>query len=106
MIARITGTLVHKSPTEIVVDNQGIGFQIHIPVSTFEKLGQPGEKVALFTYLHVREDALLLYGFVTEEERRLFRLLISHPSGRCGNAQQDSRNRQKNRRKARARTQR
>lgn len=77
MIARITGTLVHKSPTEIVVDNQGIGFQIHIPVSTFEKLGQPGDQVALFTYLHVREDALLLYGFVTEEERRLFRLLIS-----------------------------
>lgn len=76
MIAQITGMLVHKSPTEIVVDNQGVGFWIHIPVSTFERLGQAGERVTLFTYLHVREDALQLFGFITEEERRLFKLLI------------------------------
>lgn len=77
MIARLRGELVAKSPTDIVVDVNGIGFGLHIPVSTFEKLGDLHATVQLFTYLHVREDLLSLFGFATEDERTLFRLLIS-----------------------------
>jgi holliday junction DNA helicase RuvA len=77
MISQLRGELLHKSPTEIVVDVNGIGFSLHIPVSTFEKLGDLHTTVKLFTHLHVREDAMLLYGFATDEERAAFRLLIS-----------------------------
>lgn len=77
MISQLRGELLHKSPTEVVVDVNGIGFGVQIPVSTFETLGELHTTVKLFTHLHVREDALLLYGFATEEERAAFRLLIS-----------------------------
>jgi len=77
MIASVHGTLTFKSPTEIVVDVGGVGYGINIPVSTFEVIGEVNSTVHLFTHLHVREDAMLLYGFATEEERSLFRLLIS-----------------------------
>ncbi len=77
MIASLRGILVRKSPTEIVVDVQGVGYMIHIPLSTFEAIGEVNSSVSLFTFLHVREDSLQLYGFMSEEELETFRLLIS-----------------------------
>jgi Holliday junction DNA helicase RuvA len=77
MIARLTGTLAAKAPTEIIIDAGGVGYGVSIPLSTYEALGALRSPVSLFTYLHVREDALQLYGFATEEERDVFRALIS-----------------------------
>ncbi len=77
MIASLRGTLAHKSPTEIVIEAGGVGYGLSIPLSTFEKLPDAGAQVSLLTYLHVREDAMQLYGFATEEERETFRILIS-----------------------------
>lgn len=77
MIASIRGVLVTKSPTEVIVDTQGVGYSINIPLSTYAALGGINSTVTLLTYLHVREDALQLFGFATEEERAIFRLLIS-----------------------------
>lgn len=77
MIASLYGTLLSKSPTEILVDVNGVGYQVNIPISTYEKIGEEKSSVRILTYLHVREDALQLYGFATEEERNLFKLLIS-----------------------------
>jgi Holliday junction DNA helicase RuvA len=77
MISSLRGTLVQKSPTELVIDVQGVGYGVSIPLSTYQALGEPRSQVLLHTYLHVREDALQLYGFATEEERNAFRLLIS-----------------------------
>jgi len=77
MIASIKGTLTDKSPTSVVIDIGGIGLQVLIPVSSLEGLGDIGDKVQLLTHLHVREDALQLYGFATLAERELFLSLIS-----------------------------
>lgn len=77
MIASLTGILKAKSPTEILLDVGGVGYAVTIPVSTFEKLGDPGKELTILTHLHVREDALQLYGFATNEERFLFKQLIS-----------------------------
>lgn len=77
MIASLTGTLRSKSPTEILVDVNGVGYSVSIPLSTYSRLGEINSSVSLLTYLHVREDAMLLFGFATESERNLFRLLIS-----------------------------
>ncbi|MBP8975217.1 MAG: Holliday junction branch migration protein RuvA [Bacteroidetes bacterium] len=77
MIASIRGLLISKAPTELTIEVNGIGYVIHIPLSTYEKVGDQGSIVSLFTHLHVREDALQLYGFATEAERNLFKLLIS-----------------------------
>jgi Holliday junction DNA helicase RuvA len=77
MISSLHGTLVHKSPTEVTVNVNGVGYGVHIPLSTYEALGVVNAPVSLFTYLHVREDTLQLYGFASEAERDLFRLLIS-----------------------------
>jgi Holliday junction DNA helicase RuvA len=77
MIASLTGTLTIKLPTEININVQGVGYQVNIPLSTYEKLGEIGSTVTVLTYLHVREDALQLYGFSTDEERTFFRMLIS-----------------------------
>ena len=77
MIAFIRGTLVSKSPTLAVVENNGVAFEVLIPLSTFEALGDERSEVRLLTHLHVREDALTLFGFATEDERELFRLLLS-----------------------------
>ncbi len=77
MIARLRGTVVSKSPSEVVLDVNGVGYQLSVPVSTSELLeGTRGETV-LLTYLHVREDTLQLYGFATESEREAFRMLLS-----------------------------
>ena len=76
MIARLAGTLAESSYTSCVVDCGGVGYEVQIPVSTFDKLPQPGEQVVLKIHTAVREDAITLFGFATEEERKLFRLLI------------------------------
>jgi len=77
MIGFLTGSLIEKSPTQVVLDVSGIGYEIAIPLSTFEKLTSTNERCALFTHLHVREDVLQLYGFATKDEKQLFQHLIS-----------------------------
>ena len=77
MIASLTGILKYKSPTEILIDVHGVGYTVNIPLSTYEKLGEVGSSISLLTYFHVREDAMLLFGFFSDEERQLFKLLIS-----------------------------
>jgi len=77
MIASIRGILISKAPTELTIEVNGIGYVVHVPLSTYEKVGDLGSTLSLFTHLHVREDALQLYGFATEAERSLFKLLIS-----------------------------
>ncbi|OGV74227.1 MAG: Holliday junction DNA helicase RuvA [Lentisphaerae bacterium RIFOXYB12_FULL_65_16] len=81
MITRLAGKLLGGDPTEVVVDVQGVGFAVSIPLSTYDKLPRAGSDVILFTHLVVREDALQLYGFATVEERRLFRLLATTVTG-------------------------
>ena len=77
MISSLTGTLTAKAPTEVVLSIGGIGFTVHIPISTFEALGPAGTTVTLLTHLHVREDALQLFGFASDNERVMFRALIA-----------------------------
>ncbi len=76
MYAYIAGTLVEKRPTEVIVDVQGIGYRLHITTSTFEKLPETNKPVKLFTYFHVREDASLLYGFLSRPEKRVFEVML------------------------------
>jgi Holliday junction DNA helicase RuvA len=76
MIGRIAGTLLEKNPPQILVDVGGVGYEIDVPMSTFYNLPANGEQVALVTHLVVREDAHLLFGFLTEAERALFRQLL------------------------------
>jgi holliday junction DNA helicase RuvA len=76
MIGRLTGTLVEKSPPQILLDVGGVAYEVDVPMSTFYNLPGTGEKVALFTHLVVREDAHLLFGFGSESERRAFRQLL------------------------------
>ena len=76
MIARLSGILAESSFTSCIVDCGGVGYEVQIPVSTFDKLPQPGEQVVLKIHTAVREDAITLFGFATEEERKLFKLLI------------------------------
>jgi Holliday junction DNA helicase RuvA len=76
MIGRLTGTLVEKSPPQILLDVQGVAYELDVPMSTFYPLPATGQKVTLFTHLVVREDAHLLFGFGTEAERRAFRQLL------------------------------
>jgi len=77
MIDSIRGKLIYKSPTYVRLDVQGVGYGIHVPVSTYQALEKVGEETQLHTYLYVREDALKLYGFKSEEEKEIFELLIS-----------------------------
>ncbi|HTR80855.1 MAG TPA: Holliday junction branch migration protein RuvA [Bacteroidota bacterium] len=77
MLSHLKGILHHKSPTEIVVDVNGVGYAVSIPLSTFENLGDTGSAVTVLIHVHVREDVFQLYGFATEAEREIFRLLIS-----------------------------
>jgi holliday junction DNA helicase RuvA len=77
MIGSLRGVLLAKTPTEVVLDVHGVGYQVNIPLSTYEVIGEINASAMLLTHLHVREDALLLYGFATEEERAMFRLLLS-----------------------------
>jgi len=76
MISFIKGILIEKNPTFVIIDVQGVGFGIYIPLSSFDKIGNIGEEVKLFTHLNVKEDSLTLYGFFTSEEKVLFEMLI------------------------------
>lgn len=76
MIGRLSGILLEKAPPHVLVDCNGVGYEVDVPMSTFYNLGHTGEKVVLFTHLIVREDAHLLFGFGTASERALFRQLI------------------------------
>jgi Holliday junction DNA helicase RuvA len=76
MIGRLTGTLLEKNPPQILLDVQGVGYEIDVPMSTFYNLPALHEKVVLHTQFVVREDAQLLYGFLTHEERLAFRQLL------------------------------
>ncbi len=81
MITFLQGKLVEALPTQVVVDVNGVGYEVLIPLSSFDKLPQPGQPIKLLTQLIVREDAHILYGFATAAERNLFRLLIHSVSG-------------------------
>jgi Holliday junction DNA helicase RuvA len=76
MIGRLSGTLLEKNPPQLLLDVQGVAYEVDVPMSTFYNLPQNGERVTLFTHLVVREDAHLLFGFGTEGERRAFRQLL------------------------------
>ena len=81
MITFLVGKLVESLPTHVVLEVNGVGYEALIPLSSYDKLPQPGQPVRLLTQLIVREDAHTLYGFMTSEERDLFRLLIHTVSG-------------------------
>lgn len=77
MIGFLRGKLSSATPTHVVVDCNGVGYEVAIPLSSFDKLPAPGGDIRILTYLHVREDAHLLFGFMTEAERELFKMLLS-----------------------------
>ncbi len=77
MIAHLRGRIFDKQPNRIIVDVNGVGYDVAVPLSTFYGLGEAGAEIALRIHTHVREDALLLYGFVTRLEQDLFERLIS-----------------------------
>ncbi len=76
MIGKLTGTLSDKNPPQLLVDCNGVGYEVHVPMSTFYNLPELGTKVSLLTHFVVREDAQILYGFATGQEREAFRQLI------------------------------
>ncbi|HTQ86156.1 MAG TPA: Holliday junction branch migration protein RuvA [Candidatus Solibacter sp.] len=77
MIALLRGTLVEKRPGQLIVDAGGVGYDVHIPLSTFAAVGPLRSDVTLLIHTHVREDQLALYGFLTAREKHLFELLLS-----------------------------
>jgi Holliday junction DNA helicase RuvA len=81
MITFLHGTLVEALPTQVTVNVNGVGYEALIPLSSFDKLPAPGKEVRLLTHLAIREDAHVLYGFMSAAERDLFRLLINTVSG-------------------------
>ena len=76
MIGRLSGVLLEKNPPQLLLDVQGVAYEVDVPMSTFYNLPGTGERITLYTHLVVREDAHLLYGFGTENERRAFRQLV------------------------------
>ncbi|KRB88576.1 Holliday junction branch migration protein RuvA [Noviherbaspirillum sp. Root189] len=76
MIGRLSGTLLEKNPPQLLIDCNGVGYEVDVPMSTFYNLPAMGEKVVLLTHMAVREDAHLLYGFGSVEERNVFKQLI------------------------------
>ncbi|OWY40789.1 Holliday junction branch migration protein RuvA [Xenophilus sp. AP218F] len=76
MIGRLTGKLIEKQPPQVVVDVGGVGYEVDVPMTTFYQLPALGQNATLFTHLVVREDAHLLFGFASKEERQTFRQLI------------------------------
>jgi Holliday junction DNA helicase RuvA len=76
MIGMIEGDLVRKEQNQVLVLCGGVGYKINTPTSIFENIGEPGERVRLFTHLHVREDQLELFGFMSEDERDVFVILL------------------------------
>ena len=76
MIGRLTGLLAEKSPPQLLIDVNGVGYEVDVPMSSFYNLPGLGERVTLLTHFIVREDAQILFGFLTHEERQTFRQLI------------------------------
>lgn len=76
MIGRLSGVLIEKQAPDLLIDVNGVGYEVQAPLSSFLDLGQVGSKVTLFTHLAVREDAQLLYGFSDKMQRTMFRTLI------------------------------
>jgi Holliday junction DNA helicase RuvA len=81
MITFLRGKLVDAVPTQVTIDVHGVGYAVLIPLSSFDKLPAAGQEVSILTHLAVREDAHVLYGFMTTAEREMFRLLINNVSG-------------------------
>jgi Holliday junction DNA helicase RuvA len=81
MITFLHGKLVEMLPTQVTVDVHGVGYEVLIPLSSFDKLPQPGQDIRLLTHLAIRDDAHVLYGFMSAAEREMFRLLINTVSG-------------------------
>ena len=77
MISFLRGTVIEVLPMRLIIEAGGVGYDVHIPLSTYDKLPQPGAEAKILTHLVVRDDALALYGFATEEERDLFLMLLS-----------------------------
>lgn len=77
MIARISGLLLYKSPTHVIVDAHGIGYRVFVPLTTFYELPETGQQVTLNIHTHVKQDAINLFGFDTQEAKDIFQLLIS-----------------------------
>jgi Holliday junction DNA helicase RuvA len=77
MIGHLRGTILEKHPNQVIVEAAGVGYDVQIPISTYTALAEPGASAALRIHTHVREDALLLFGFATQEEKALFERLIS-----------------------------
>ena len=76
MIGRLTGTLAEKTPPHLLIDVDGVGYEVDVPMSSFYNLPAVGERVTLLTHFVVREDAQVLFGFLTHDERATFRLLV------------------------------
>ena len=81
MITFLDGILIESLPTQIVVEVHGVGYRVLIPLSSFDRLPATGARVRILTHLQVREDAHVLFGFMSTDERDLFRLLVNHVSG-------------------------
>src|SRR5258707_3785685 len=81
MITFLYGKLESALPTQAIVDVNGVGYELSIPLSSYDKLPGVGQPIRILTHLHVREDAHVLYGFMTAAERDLFRLLVNNVSG-------------------------
>src|SRR5260370_755164 len=81
MITFLDGKLINALPTQAIVDVGGVGYEVFIPLSSYDKLPAAGQGIRILTHLHVREDAQILYGFMTAAERDLFRLLVNNVSG-------------------------
>lgn len=81
MISFLRGTVIEVLPMRLILEVGGIGYDLHIPLSTYDKLPPPGTLAKILTHLQVREDAHVLYGFATPEERDLFLLLVNNVSG-------------------------
>jgi Holliday junction DNA helicase RuvA len=81
MINFLHGQVVEALPTQVTIDVHGVGYEVLIPLSSFDKLPAPGKEIKILTHLAVREDAHVLYGFMTAPEREMFRLLIHTVSG-------------------------
>lgn len=81
MISRIKGTVLENTPLQVVLEAGGIGYEIHIPVTTAEKIPASGNECSLYTHAVYREDSATLYGFATRDDRDFFRLLVEKVSG-------------------------
>jgi holliday junction DNA helicase RuvA len=77
MIAHLRGSVLEKHPNVVIIESGGVGYEVHIPVSTFTRLPDVGAEAKLRIHMHVREDAMLLYGFYSAEEKLLFERLIT-----------------------------